>query len=584
MDFYLLLYCLWYKINDDTAINEYYQGIQEVFNITNKYSSNIYNICLTHSTDSNITFEEIIIKMNTPDFIDFKYNRARPFCYNDEHETKYPDCGETTMRNLINLICFKDGIFDVDTLRQYHAISGLIEYYTIFNNFAKQSSNTTEKIYGLDLNARDAWSHLIIHKANDNLTFNQHCFVNRNNYNLKASSKTADGKSINSFQLLKNLLPEVEDWDYLNKYNDNIESIAPDLNKNGVGIIEIYHKIFGKIRIQYTDGHAFWHKIENLNQTNMVHLDINKQTMVNILNKTQEITEFNYLFFKYNENIIELLKVNSFENFKLYDKILKVSLTNIIDSEIRQQIQINTNKEEIMLLFKQYNWKEMINDYIYVCTNFNFISEYIPQLKNIHSLIIDRDIVTIDLSPLCNIISIGNNFLDGCSNLIKIDLSPLSNVVSLGQAFLADCSSLEEINLKPLSKVKIIKNGFLDSCSSLNIIDLTPLSNITSINSYFLSNCSGLININLTALTRVISIDSYFISNCNRLTEINLSSLAKVKKIGNNFLYNCNSLTEINLSSLSNVEKIGNSFLWNCNSLTEIFLLLALSHILNKKM
>ena len=240
IDFYLLLYFLWYKIQNDNDINEYYIGIQDVFNITNKYSPYIYNICpsTTANKQSLILFEEAVIKTITTEFIVFPQKQARPFCFADVNEKTYPDCGETTMRNLINLLCFDTtGVFNLDILHQYNPIDELIEYYTVFSNFAEQSSDYKKTIYGLELSPRDAWSYLIIHYANNNLTFNNYGLIDGHRYNLKASSKTLDGKKINSLELLNNLLKSVVNWE--NLINENIQSINTELNENGVGTIEI---------------------------------------------------------------------------------------------------------------------------------------------------------------------------------------------------------------------------------------------------------------------------------------------------------------------------------------------------------
>jgi hypothetical protein len=569
MDFYLILYCLWYNINDDTAIDEYYDGIQEVFNITNKYSPNIYNICPSTTRQTNkISFEEAVIKTVTTDFIVFVQKSARPFCFiNNENEDTYPDCGETTMRNLINLLCFRDGIFDVDILDHYGAIEELKEYYKTFNNFTKQSSNNKKEIYGLQLNARDTWSYLIIHNANNNLTFNQNCLQDGHGYNLKASSKTPDGKSINSFQLLKNLLPNVEDWGYLKNHNDDIESIEENLDQDGIGTIEIIHTIFGHIKIEYIDRHAFWHDIQKQNKFRIRHLSPDKQMIINILNKNQEITEANYLFFKYNENIIKLLK--RLVNSKLYEKLLTISLTDIIDNEIRKQILINTDDKNIMKIFKCYRKNKRINSYRYDCKDFAFITEYIPQLKFLDCQI-DNRVDHINLLPLHNIISIGHTFLFSCNFIQTLDLAPLSNVISIGDFFLSGCTSLEEINLLPLVNIKTIGNSFLSSCNNLLEIDLIPLANIISIGNSFLSGCRNLNEIKLSPLAKVTSIGTNFLSKCHELRKIDLSPLVNLHSVGNHFLSDCFNLTEINLAPLCNLTSIKAFFLSRCENIHTI--------------
>ena len=569
MDFYLLLYCLWYKIQNNSNIDEYYQGIQDVFNITNKYSSNIYNICLLSNMDSNMSFEEIVIKTITLDFIEFTQEYTRPFCFiNNEKENTYPDCGETTIRNLINLLCFdiSTGGFDIQILREHSAIPELITYYKFFPNFEEQSSYNKKLIYGLQLDARDAWSYLVIHHANNNLTFNQQCSNNSNHkYNLAASSKTLDGNNINSLQLINNLLNGITKWENLEK--NNIESIVSELDENGIGIIVIDHKIFGNIKIEYISGHAFWHEREKQTNFNISHLSQRQKTMINILTKSQEITKSNYLFFQYKENILDILNSIQYDDFELYNILVKISLTKIINSEIRKQISIDI--KDIKDTIAQYKHKKEINDYIYIDTNFEFITKYIPNLKNLNCKI-SNIIRSIDLLPLSNIISIGDDFLASCTKLKLIDLSPLINIKSIGNYFLYACSRLTNIDLSPLCNITSINNSFLADCKKLIHIDLSPLSNITTIGHNFLSNCSNLKNIDLSPLINIKSVGITFLAKCSKLETINLGPLANITSINGEFLYGCTSLATINLEPLSNVTSISMNFLARCSSLTTI--------------
>ena len=79
------------------------------------------------------------------DFKIYNQEQSDTFC---EEKSRYPDCGETTVRNIINLICFKDNYFNITILRELNAIPQLIEYYTQFNNFEMQSNiNKVNIIY-----------------------------------------------------------------------------------------------------------------------------------------------------------------------------------------------------------------------------------------------------------------------------------------------------------------------------------------------------------------------------------------------------------------------------------------------------
>ena len=55
-----------------------------------------------------------------------------------------------------------------------------------------------------------------------------------------------------------------------------------------------------------------------------------------------------------------------------------------------------------MMILVQYKHNDKINDYDYYCNNFNFITQYIPQLININCNL-KYIAQIIDLSPVCNI-------------------------------------------------------------------------------------------------------------------------------------------------------------------------------------
>ena len=169
-----------YKANidlDELRLNDNFELSDNLFIINNNLRQKIDK--LTHNISSTpIVTPTNEIKTLTP--LDIVCER------NNIDEKKYPDCGETTRRKLINLICFdtKTRYFNLQILQNYGTIQELIEYYIIFLNFIEQSSNNKKDIYGLKLNARDGWCYLIIHHANTNLTFNEYCSTNNFGYNL----------------------------------------------------------------------------------------------------------------------------------------------------------------------------------------------------------------------------------------------------------------------------------------------------------------------------------------------------------------------------------------------------------------
>ena len=71
-------------------------------------------------------------------------------------------------------------------LSDLEAIDPVIEYYTIFSDFEKQSSNYNVNCNNIfindnnnnNLNARDAWSKIIIFYANYNINMTHKCINN----------------------------------------------------------------------------------------------------------------------------------------------------------------------------------------------------------------------------------------------------------------------------------------------------------------------------------------------------------------------------------------------------------------------
>jgi len=98
-------------MSDINSLKQYYAGIKYIFeNYKPEYNDYIIN------NNVNIEFEKYMItNFNSTYFKVLDYSYVKNFC-NDKD--KYPDCGETTARNLINLICFdiKNNKFDISIL------------------------------------------------------------------------------------------------------------------------------------------------------------------------------------------------------------------------------------------------------------------------------------------------------------------------------------------------------------------------------------------------------------------------------------------------------------------------------------
>ena len=86
----------------------------------------------------------------------FNYERV---LINDDAGTEFPDCGETTIRNFLN-ICFyniENNRFEID--ESYD--EKLKEYYKTFSSFEKQASIKKEQIFKRELSSRNAWVDIV---------------------------------------------------------------------------------------------------------------------------------------------------------------------------------------------------------------------------------------------------------------------------------------------------------------------------------------------------------------------------------------------------------------------------------------
>jgi hypothetical protein len=606
-DFYIILYCLWWVSKNDEGIREYYNGINEVIGICNiilswgKHPVNYEPIDLAYINPESNSFEKIALEITKKHFHKYEMQYPQHFCHLERDKT-YPDCGEITARNLINLICFDPDInkFNIEILRKYGAIQELIDYYTMFNTFEKQSAVGTVQIYTQDLNAKDAWSRLIIYYANNNVQFKNNC-GGSHKYEL-LDRMAADGTTTNFFQLIKNLLPAITKWEDLNTEPERFKIVSNDTDENGFGKIIIETKDYSTITIQCIRGHYNMNINKKRIKYNYEHLNIDQRFKINILlNKERAIKKIsNFLWINWSSELLVKIINDVSIDIRLRKMLLDLSFTDKIKLDTRRQIHIDAKWDNGLSTYfvetvETFEENTKINEYTYKLNDLEFVKQ-LPQLTHLNCILL-RVLHEIDLSPLSvsNVTSIGDNFLAGCNYLKEIDLSPLSKVTSIGDTFLFDCNKLKEIDLKPLSKLKSIGNSFLFKCYELTNINLATLSNVESIGDYFMNHCYKLKNIDLTSLSNIThignnfldacsnlknivlppfnivrSIGDNFLSGCRELTEINLEPLSKVISIGNNFLSGCRELTEINLEPFSKVTSIGNNFLSGCRELTEI--------------
>ena len=568
--FYILLYCFWWIANNYEGILAYYNGINEVIDIINrlepikgKIKKHYQRIDMTNESINN-EFEKMIMEITNKPFKIYNQEWTKHFCATN-HDPTYPDCGETVARNFINLMCFNGSIFDTEELKIFGPIKQLTDYYAVFDNFAKQSSNEVFEIFDEKLNARDAWSKLIIFYANQNLNFNSFCSNKNYGYELNDGMSKVKTKS-NLLQLIQNLLKKVNNFNDIN--NNNIEYIN-DETENGIGNIYINTKKFGDITIKCNNGHYHMKIDQEIESYNYSKFNNEQQMYIKILLKEYDtIDNNNCILFNIDFNNFPDVLWNATNN-ELKQILLKLALTNKYDADLRRrmEIQIDDNTFNGIPLTDE-KIRQKIGEITFIANNFNFL-ETMPFLKFENSYI-NNDITQIDLKPLKNIEIIKDNFIDLCKNLTHINFEPLANVKIIKNQFLRGCEKLTYVDLSHMNKINEIGDYFMFNCSGLINVKLPHIINVNKINGYLFSGCTSLIQIDLTPFQNVNEIGDYFLDNCSSLTNIDLSPLKNVTKIGGYFLNNCNGLTNVNLSPLKNVTKIESGFLNNCNNLTHI--------------
>jgi hypothetical protein len=565
IDFYIILYCLWWVLENDNGIQEYYKGINDVITICNKFlliqdNPIQYALINLDSTSLEIPalkkFEEIVFNFTLEKFHIYDYDSSAASFYDDD---TYNDCGETTARNLINLICF-DPIkkrFNIDLLRNYDAIDELIQYYQVFNTFEKQSQIEKETIYDEKLNPRDAWSKLVIFYGNKNLRF-VHKSTNHRPYEL-AGGMAINGEITNFFQLINNLLPKIKEWIDLN-VSDRFEIESNTIDRNGQGEI-IIKKLEEIFIIYFRLEHDHMEKIYNTD-FNTHQFSGKEKFIIDILSKSNEhINIDNYIWIKWTPELLIEKMNDKFTDPKFKEKLLILSLKEQFNSDTRRQIMINVQDNDFFELFintskkykinkdtskKAYNKinkdtckkaVNKINEYTYKANDFEFVRRLPPNLTHLNNCNINGSInrTEIKLDPFSdsNILTIGDNFLYIWVKLKEIDLTPLSKVTSIGDSFLHGCKELKNIDLTPLSKVTSIGNNFLNGCKELKNIDLTPLSKVTSIGYYFLNELINLEKIKVEPLLQLRSIGYKVLDGCKNLKYINDTNILSVKKIYN---------------------------------------------------
>ena len=497
---------LWWVANDKIGIKQYYFGINEIFNLANqilkepikliKIPKNYENQLFSFKEKFNLSkFEDALtaINLNKNIIKIFDQEYSNNYCVPN---TEYPDCGETTLRNFLNLLTYnqKEGIFDVEILDKYCPNEKLKLFYQLFNTVEKQNAQNLVDFNGEKLNARNAWSTIVMNLPLVN--YLRTCNDNKK-YEFNAGLNLNKDKP-NLLQAISSLLPKINNW------TDIKEMEIEDKLNNGFGLVNIVTK-FGKF-IMYFDRLHFYIKPI---LSDSVKIDYNlfsnpdERFYLEILSKEIDsyyIEKDNYLFVKwYPEKYIRFLKWrdNIFNSdpkkFEVYQIIFDYAINNLNDDLLSQIQSINFGAIDITkynlskLKFIEYDKSDNSIKSIQLSLEqpMNKLLDNLNNLEFLSLTISDFDeqqfYVLLDKSPKLNKLFIDTlpaktiNFrklFDKPDKLAKIKTLIINTLFELGK-------SLDNfVNLESLTLVRY-SFSYDDSFKKLkNLKSLTLLGNI----------------------------------------------------------------------------------------------------------
>ena len=446
--FHILLFCLWWILNDKKGVRDYYLGINDTLSIINKYVSKPYSIIEIPENYIKDIYNHDDLKININNIDDVilvlaksSLPRIKIFDTNPSSEyngIKFPDCGEVTVRNFINLLIFNGINFDIDKLKQHKFHEKVIEYYECFDDFTKQSSNEQIMFDGKMLSARNAWNAVLFKYASNDVRLgmgpngiyddgNGTCNIN------PGLCKKNDKHNI--FRVIQNLLPSLTEWSKLNEMDLKLkfrEFIPGD--ENGTGTVYFNHEEYGMIRLVQMPCHfSFSYIYSNPNR-------YTGERFKNIVNQStsnfESINFDNYLMVNYDSTNAKTL-VEKITDLDLYIKVIELICAN------QEYTSYKTNRLNLIpdsyidakKITKNLSSSLNYNNIFFTGINFNFV-QFIPNLETINWKHEKDYNKLIDYSPLVNIKNIGPNFMSDSYFECRHDITPLTNLVSVWPDFL----------------------------------------------------------------------------------------------------------------------------------------------------
>ena len=261
--YYAVLGVLWWIANNKESIRQYYEGINDTIDKFAIHIPTIEPLRIEIPPDFSATEFTAIDFSGTGIIPDYHLVLAKIYrhklgliqLFNQEWSvtkchpvSDFPDCGEVVVRNILNILTYTDGEYDVEKLKIYGndpptgTYERVISYYRKFNTFSKQSTKE----------ARNKWGEIMSNLPG--VMYSKHCngvSGNKISYDItpgpslptsiKQPCKRGKCKEIKTYKsnllaCFSNLLPNIKNWENFNTESKTV-ICEPNLDRNFLGTI-----------------------------------------------------------------------------------------------------------------------------------------------------------------------------------------------------------------------------------------------------------------------------------------------------------------------------------------------------------
>ena len=536
--FHVILAILWWISDDKEKIKQYYLGLNDMLFPEMQVVIPVdFNNCLfeykdvTSNTPSN--FEQGLAIAYTQTVSSIKiidYENATSKC-----GSIFPDCGETSLRNFINIITYDPSTqkFDTGPLILLGAHEKLINYYMVFDTISKQVSTKTKFIFGAEFTGRNAWAELTSNL--DGVSYVKTCNSNGSVYNYEINSGLDKTQTTNNvLVVLCHLFTKVRRGE---DFNVLVSDLDIDIDSRGLGNIHFKNKI-GNFDWKFSSGHYQFNQEKLAFPINIEHLTKDQRFYIGIImnNLTEEMYEIptkKYYYVKYTlETLINFINSEQIEQMENIDYGNMFNyLYNYCIRDQLGRIKINFNKIE------------NLSEYIYPLLNV-YIKYDDTGEKNYINVISLKVNTSNSLDKFLNLRSLEfvNNF-DQDLGTSLISLVKLQNI-TFGDQFNQNLGT----SLASLVELQNITFGYnFNQNLDTSLAPLVELQNIT-----FGYNFNQNLGTSLTPLIKLRTIT--FGDQFNKNLGTSLSSLINLQNI--TFGYNFNQDLGTSLTLLINLQNI----------------------------